>query len=427
MFNRKKQTLIPHGNYSIEDPNAALLLSINNEAIGYLNDLRPLIETNLDNITNDFYERLKKSPEINDFIQRHSSIDKLKQTFRNFLPMLTETNINRGFLEKIRYIGKVHARVSLPSSWFFLAFGSLKQSIIPFIIKAHKADPSHMNKVIHSFEIITQLIQSEVMESYIESYSRILKEKIETEENLIKKQQQIFFQVQDSSQSLAAAAQQTNASTIQMRDSVYNINQLTEKVKKESNQSRITATDGEKSISETLAQILAIIEVNKSVQQKVQSLSSASKSVANIVQTITSIASQTNLLALNAAIEAARAGTAGRGFAVVADEVRKLAEQSAAAANEIGELIRQNNVSTSEVVLSMTEQVSSMEKTGVAVQESAKRMINIAQSISNNYQQVDSITESVAALTQTTIEIEKASEEVATSASALSAMLSINK
>lgn len=73
--------------------------------------------------------------------------------------------------------------------------------------------------------------------------------------------------------------------------------------------------------------------------EAVEQLTAFSKNIFSVVKTIKGFARQTNLLALNAAIEAARAGEAGRGFAVVAQEVSKLAENSARAAEEIGDLM----------------------------------------------------------------------------------------
>ncbi len=73
--------------------------------------------------------------------------------------------------------------------------------------------------------------------------------------------------------------------------------------------------------------------------EQVRSLVTVTRRITDFIGLIRDIADQTNLLALNAAIEAARAGRHGRGFAVVADEVRRLADQSAAAASEVGQLV----------------------------------------------------------------------------------------
>lgn len=67
------------------------------------------------------------------------------------------------------------------------------------------------------------------------------------------------------------------------------------------------------------------------------------KDIAAVAEVIDDIAGQTNMLSLNASIEAARAGDNGRTFAVVAQEIRKLADRSHRSAQEISEMIKENN------------------------------------------------------------------------------------
>ncbi len=78
------------------------------------------------------------------------------------------------------------------------------------------------------------------------------------------------------------------------------------------------------------------------VISSMQGIEAASGRIAAINGVIDGIAFQTNILALNAAVEAARAGEQGRGFAVVAGEVRSLAQRSAAAAQQIKQLIEES-------------------------------------------------------------------------------------
>lgn len=91
-------------------------------------------------------------------------------------------------------------------------------------------------------------------------------------------------------------------------------------------------------------------DMTQNVISAIEALSEKSRSIGQIVESINHIARETNLLSLNASIEAARAGEAGRGFSVVAEQIRGLADQSAASAGQIQNIINDIIHNTEEVV-----------------------------------------------------------------------------
>lgn len=203
---------------------------------------------------------------------------------------------------------------------------------------------------------------------------------------------QLITDIRNASGQLAAAAEQTSATTTEnagalqsqlsqtlsvsaaIEEMSSSIGEVTSRVRSVNNsvqQVKSESEHAEKAIEESVQSIdLLNTEIGR-VNDEILSLSASSEKITEVVSVIKNIAEQTNLLALNAAIEAARAGEQGRGFAVVADEVRGLAQRTQDSTGEIESMVEilqrdvgvasdsiqasQKNVSLS---VELTEQVS---------------------------------------------------------------------
>ena len=188
------------------------------------------------------------------------------------------------------------------------------------------------------------------------------------------------------------------------------------------------ALDGKEKVDFAIEQIQMIEkQVNKSAEV-VDTLGKRSKEIGNIIDTISAIADQTNLLALNAAIEAARAGEHGRGFAVVADEVRKLAEQSADAAKNISELIKQIQSDTESAVeemkignSSVKEGSESVLQTGEAFKIIEEQVNTLNQNVQRSIQHIDAVNSTSHTILKAIESVQKNSQKSAEDAQNISA------
>lgn len=184
------------------------------------------------------------------------------------------------------------------------------------------------------------------------------------------------------SENLSAAMEETAATTEEISaasgEMVNAVASMAGKAERGSESSNDISKRAE-SLKETSVKSIKEVEnIYSNVKADLEMAIEGSKAVNKInelTEGILNITSQTNLLALNAAIEAARAGEAGKGFAVVADEVRKLAEESAATAGNIQNVVGTVESSVKKLIESSVSILNFVEKT---VTKEYKNMVDVA-------------------------------------------------
>ena len=210
--------------------------------------------------------------------------------------------------------------------------------------------------------------------------------------------------VNDTAQHVAAQAQETRATTMQLAEAsehqAREIRQATDKINsmassfddmaQRSSESADVAQSsvemagrGADMVRQTIAGMDNIRNQIQDTSKRIKRLGESSQEIGDIVELINGLSEQTNVLALNAAIQAASAGGAGRGFAVVADEVQRLAERATDATRRIEALVQTIQSDTSEAVNSM-EETTSQVVSGARLAEDAGEALESIERVSND-------------------------------------------
>ncbi len=236
----------------------------------------------------------------------------------------------------------------------------------------------------------------------------------------IKRSEDEIANVSATMEEMSASSEETSASLTQVTKEMDDISALVDGVydqaRNQSDVSEKIVTKVEKMRDGAITQRDAIdVEIQNIVAALDECIVSARQveKIQELVTNILNIAEQTNLLSLNASIEAARAGEAGKGFAVVADEISKLANDSSDAAshiqnvsgevigavnalaqkaNEMSEILRNNNAEGRESAIAMSdaykEDINSM---AVSMEDFASSSQKVQEAISSIKEAIDAI------------------------------------
>ena len=139
----------------------------------------------------------------------------------------------------------------------------------------------------------------------------------------------------------AAASVQITASAKEIAASAHHLSQTVERVMQSAAETQAVAEDGVRDLASMVTIINQMEHMTEAIALKLGTIDDRAAAIDQVVVAMTKVADRTNLLSLNAAIEAEKAGEYGAGFSVVAREIRRLADQTAIAALNVDELVKE--------------------------------------------------------------------------------------
>ncbi|WP_079523519.1 globin-coupled sensor protein [Solibacillus isronensis] len=349
------------------------LLKLTKEDLAVIKQLEPFAQQVVPVMVEKFYGAISLSPELVDIIGSSARMERLKGTLTKHLEAMFNCNIDSNYIEERQTIAHVHVKIGLQSKWYIASFQSLMTTFIDFTSQIEMSN-EEMAKAINAFSKLINFEQQLVIEAYEKEEQRIRTESLEMKYRIVER-------IQQTAQELTHISDQTNASLQEIASQTEEIASNTTQGLNLVAETENKSTTGTTYLVNQTAIMTNILDRVDTLESSMVKLRQSSKKIAEIVGLVTGIADQTNLLALNASIEAARAGEHGKGFAVVADEVRKLAEETKNAVQNVSHLIKETELSISQ----MSDSVSS-------VDEQVKMSVDTQKNLADSF---TSITEAV--------------------------------
>lgn len=397
-----------------------------------IQSLQPTIQARIASALDKFYEQVRAFPETNRFFSDEKNLQSAHSRQQKHWNTITSAEYGHDYVQGVRTIGNVHARIGLEPRWYIGGYSLLTEQLIDAVVSEQLSKASRFTRSKKTASELSASLGALVkavmldMDLSISIYIEALEEARKAEEearttaereqavvvnalakalkslslgdltanfeaDVATRYEQLKRDFNGAMTSLEEAMQAVATNSKSIRTGSDEIAQASNDLSRRTEQQaasleqtaaaleEITATvmktassanHAREAVTSTKMEADRSSEISREAIIAMSAIEASSQQVEKIISVIDEIAFQTNLLALNAGVEAARAGDAGRGFAVVASEVRALAQRSAQAAKEIKSLISASadQVATGVLLVSQTEE---------ALQRIADRVVEV--------------------------------------------------
>ncbi len=125
-----------------------------------------IIEPYGEEIVADFYEALLSFPEVKAFLLEHGEIDSLHRTQLAYLQSYGVNLETAEYFEERLQIGRVHALIGLPLSYYLMAFRILDDLLFDFIVKSIASESGQFLPLMKLVSRISALDMSLAIDAY---------------------------------------------------------------------------------------------------------------------------------------------------------------------------------------------------------------------------------------------------------------------
>ncbi|MBL1234694.1 MAG: globin-coupled sensor protein [Rhodobiaceae bacterium] len=372
-----------------------------------LKGFRPILEKNVDNLLDAFYDHVTAVPELAALFRDDAHVKFARDGQRkHWLDRVFSGNFDSDYVASVQKIGEAHARIDLDPRWYIGAYCFALDYLHQVVRAEMPDDPEGVATVATAINKAVFLDMDFAISIYIRAAkdlaTKVVNEQADKFEINVK---EVVSTVSQASTELEATAGTVAAAAEESAAQAVIVSAATQKC-----QAAIQDIKGKVSASSDSTQ--EAVALAAAAGDSIQRLNASTEIISGFSKTITDIAGQTNLLALNATIEAARAGDAGKGFAVVASEVKALAQQTARATDEI--------VSTLGTIKSeVTATTNSIDDVTATIQKINEMSADISSAMDQQETSMEEVANNVDGISEASIETGRATSETLTATSEL--------